>query len=397
MEENVISLVDLVNVFKKKFVKIVIFAVIAAIIGGAVGGLMTVLNATYNAELEIYVTPADGSDRLLYDLRSGRFAEQLLLEKTGLPAKDKCNAADYDAALKALEELADIRQKRIDKHEEISRYYTSDIEHQYSVLSSEYDRILGVLKTYKDAQTDALVNEEHQAMIAYYEERLREAEEARDDYYDNHYSPVVIKKLQLNTELAQLSDALYDKRKEVDEAVEKVLAAWRNDPEVAKEVKAILTCVTYEYDMLSYFEEETVKEDEDSLESLHRGYIKIKISVPRSAVPDTVDGGEAYAQLLIDRYNNRVADYVENYLEEATGAYEAKCTVISPIVEIEREPGSMLVEMVKFAAIAGVVVAVLAYVVYVLQMMMRPASEAADKVAKEVTKNSGTSAEDNKE
>ena len=395
MAENTVSFIDLVNLFKKKFVKIVIIAVIAAIIGGAVGGLMAVLNATYDAELEIYVTPADGSDRLLYDLRSGRFAEQLLLEKTGLPAKDKCNAADYDAALKALEELADIRQKRIDKHEEISRYYTSDIEHQYSVLSSEYDRILGVLKTYKDAQTDALVNEEHQAMIAYYEERLREAEEARDDYYDNHYSPVVIKKLQLNTELAQLTDELDDKREEVDEAVEKVLAAWRNDPEVAKEVKAILQCVTYEYHKLGYFEDESQnKNEEEDNESLHRGYIKIKISVPRSAVPDTVESGEAYAQLLIDRYNSRVADYVENYLEEATGVYEAKCTVISPIVEIELGSSSMLVEMVKFAAIAGVIFAVLAYLFYVAQMMMKRASVPAGR---EVTKNNASSAEDNKE
>ena len=152
MEENntkEISLIDLIKLFQKKFKALVLIALIAAIIGGAAGVFLNITGATYSADLEIYMTPADGSDRLLYDLRSGRFAEQLLLEENGLPAKELCNAADYETAERLLTELEVIRQARIDKHEEISRYYTSDIEHQYSVLTNEYNNILSVLKMYK--------------------------------------------------------------------------------------------------------------------------------------------------------------------------------------------------------------------------------------------------------
>ena len=374
MEENSVNevtLFDLMKLFKKKLKALVVIGLIVAILGGVVGAFVTVTDAVYSAELEVYMTPADGSDRLLYDLRSGRFAEQLLLEKNGLPAKELCNAANYESAEKALKELADIRQKRIDKHEEISRYYTSDIEYQYTVLTNEYNNILNVLKMYKDAQTDGLVNESHLAVIADYEERLREAEDAKKAYYDEVYSKVENKKIQMNTELAQLTDQLTDQREKADEAVEKVLAAWRTDEEVARQVTTILKCVTYEYHKLSYFEEETAsnKANEES-ESLHRGYIKIKIAVPSSLLPKGTNG-EEYVQSLIDCYNNRIGAYAENYLERVTGAYEAKCTIVSPIVQIETTTSGIIAEVVKFAVIGGIAGVVLAYLYFVVQLMMK--------------------------
>lgn len=374
MEENSVNevtLFDLMKLFKKKLKALVVIGLIVAILGGVVGAFVTVTDAVYSAELEVYMTPADGSDRLLYDLRSGRFAEQLLLEKNGLPAKELCNAANYESAEKALKELADIRQKRIDKHEEISRYYTSDIEYQYTVLTNEYNNILNVLKMYKDAQTDGLVNESHLAVIADYEERLREAEDAKKAYYDEVYSKVENKKIQMNTELAQLTDQLTDQREKADEAVEKVLAAWRTDEEVARQVTTILKCVTYEYHKLSYFEEETAsnKADEEN-ESLHRGYIKIKIAVPSSLLPKGTNG-EEYVQSLIDCYNNRIGAYAENYLERVTGAYEAKCTIVSPIVQIETTTSGIIAEVVKFAVIGGIAGVVLAYLYFVVQLMMK--------------------------
>ena len=377
MEENntrEISMLDLIKLFRNKFKVLVVVGLIAAILGGACGLLITALNITYTAELEIYVTPSDGSNRLLYDLRSGRFAEQLLLESTGLPAKELCNADDYDAALALLKELEEVRQKRIDKREEISRYYTSDIENRYNVLVTEYNEVWGRLQTYKNAQTDALVDESHIEMIRYYEDRLMEAEEARDDYYDTVYYPVVEEKIRLNIELAELTDQLTDLRKDSEEAVEKVLAAWRQNPDVGKMVKVIMSSVTYEYHMLSYFEDETQDEDAENTEALHRGYIKIKIKVPTSSVPDTAEDGESFVQELVDCYNLRIADYVESYLEKATGVYEAECTVISPIVEIEEDPDSMIVEVIKYAVIGGVVAAVLAYAVFVLRYLLDPAS-----------------------
>jgi hypothetical protein len=391
MEENntkEISLIDLIKLFQKKFKALVLIALIAAIIGGVAGVFWNITGATYSAELEIYMTPADGSDRLLYDLRSGRFAEQLLLEENGLPAKELCNAADYEAAERLLTELEVIRQARIDKHEEISRYYTSDIEHQYAVLTNEYNNILSVLKMYKDAQTDGLVNESHLAVIADYEKRLQEAEDAKKAYYDEVYSKVENKKIQMNTELAELSDQLSDKREEAEEAVEKVLAAWRSNEEVAKQVTAMLKFATYEYHKLSYFEKETQADKNEDDESLHRGYIKIQLVVPASAIPEGALEGMDYVEDLIDRYNNRMGDYVEDYLEKATGAYEAKCTVISPIVNIETTESAVIGEAVKFAAIAGIAGGVLAYLFFVVQMLMKENDEA--KAQKENAVAKGT-------
>ena len=374
MEENSvneISLLDLVKVFKKKFKAIVVIALVLAIVGGGVGGLLAILNRTYSVEMEIFVTPADGSDRLMYNLRSARFAEQLLLEENGLPAKELCNAADYEAAEKVLNELAEIRQKRIDKSEEISRYYTSDIEHRYTVLTNEYNRILNVLQMYKNAQTDALVNEAHAATMAEYEEKLREAEQAREDYYNEYYSKVEDKRIQLNTELAELNDQLKDKRDEVDDAVEKVLATWRTNPEVASFVNTIVNCVKYEYHALNYFEEEETKEeDEEASRTLHRGYIKIKIEVPASDIPETAADGKTYVEEIVTRFNNRVDEYVEDYLERNVGSYEAKCTVISPIVQI-KDNSSLIVDGIKFAVIGGVAGGVLAYLYFVVQMLMQ--------------------------
>ena len=155
MEENSkasVTLVDLVRLFKKKFVLLVVVALLAAIVGGALGAFLNVRATTYMAEIEISVFPTDGSNGLLYLLRSGRFAEQMLLQENGLPPKDQCNAADYEAAEKALAELAAARAQRVEKYEEASRHYVTDVEYVYKALTEEYNSVLTLLKMYKEAQ-----------------------------------------------------------------------------------------------------------------------------------------------------------------------------------------------------------------------------------------------------
>jgi hypothetical protein len=133
----------------------------------------------------------------------------------------------------------------------------------------------------------------------------------------------------------------------------------------------MLKFATYEYHKLSYFEKETQADKNEDDESLHRGYIKIQLVVPASAIPEGALEGKDYVEDLIDRYNNRMGDYVEDYLEKATGAYEAKCTVISPIVNIETTESAVIGEAVKFAVIAGIAGGVLSYLFFVVQMLMK--------------------------
>ena len=377
MEENSkssVTLIDLVKLFRKKFKLLVVIGLVAAIIGGACGILLGAINTTYVAQIEIGVTPASGSKKLLYLLRSGHFAEQMLLEENGLPAKDECNAEDYEAALEALKKLDEIRTQRIEKRKEVSRYYISDIEHRYKELSDEYSNTLSILKMYKEAQTDALVSPTHEAMIAVYEEKLTEAEQAKNDYYDQYYAPAIDQRLKLGIELELLTDQLEDQKEETDLAVEKVMAAWRKDETVAKRVAALMKCVTYEQLIL---EEDTGKETENAEQVT--GYIVIKIAIPASEIPSTYASKEEYVQEIQDCFETRLTDCVRNFLEEDLSVYEAECDVITPAVQFKKTPDVGIMSALKYAILFAAVAVVLAYGIFALQLVIKEEEKNASK------------------
>ena len=369
MEENsknAVTLVDLVKVFQKKFKALIVVALLAAILGGVLGGFFTVRATAYCADMEISVSPTDDGDALLYMLRSGRFAEQLLVEKNGLPPKDQCNAEDYDAALKALEELEAIRALRMEKYEEFSRHYVTDVEHVYKALTEEYDGVLTVLKMYKEAQADALVNETHEARIAEYEAKLAEVSQKRKEYYDNHYAPTMEKKFMLETELARLTDQFVDKKKDADAAVEKVMSAWRYSDNASDRISVLTNFVTYEYHIL---EEETAKDA--AQKAAQYGYIQIKIAVPADAIPASYASGEDYVRSLVDCFETRLADRLSALLQEDLNVYETECVMINPLVQVRRVPGDVRSAAILYGVIGAVVGVVLAYVVFVLQLAMK--------------------------
>ena len=369
MEENsknAVTLVDLVKLFQKKFKALIVVALLAAILGGVLGGFFTVRATTYCADMEISVSPTDDGDALLYMLRSGRFAEQLLVEKNGLPPKDQCNAEDYDAALKALEELEAIRALRMEKYEEFSRHYVTDVEHVYKALTEEYDGVLTVLKMYKEAQADALVNETHEARIAEYEAKLAEVSQKRKEYYDNHYAPTMEKKFMLETELARLTDQFVDKKKDADAAVEKVMSAWRYSDNASDRISVLTNFVTYEYHIL---EEETAKDA--AQKAAQYGYIQIKIAVPADAIPASYASGEDYVRSLVDCFETRLADRLSALLQEDLNVYETECVMINPLVQVRRVPGDVRSAAILYGVIGAVVGVVLAYVVFVLQLAMK--------------------------
>ena len=369
MEENsknAVTLVDLVKLFQKKFKALIVVALLAAILGGVLGGFFTVRATTYCADMEISVSPTDDGDALLYMLRSGRFAEQLLVEKNGLPPKDQCNAEDYDAALKALEELEAIRALRMEKYEEFSRHYVTDVEHVYKALTEEYDGVLTVLKMYKEAQADALVNETHEARIAEYEAKLAEVSQKRKEYYDNHYAPPMEKKFMLETELARLTDQFVDKKKDADAAVEKVMSAWRYSDNASDRISVLTNFVTYEYHIL---EEETAKDA--AQKAAQYGYIQIKIAVPADAIPASYASGEDYVRSLVDCFETRLADRLSALLQEDLNVYETECVMINPLVQVRRVPGDVRSAAILYGVIGAVVGVVLAYVVFVLQLAMK--------------------------
>ena len=389
MEENnkaTITLIDLVRLFQKKFKTLVVIGLLVAIVSGACGCFLAARGTVYKAEIEFSISPAAEYEPFLYYLRSGRFAEQMLLQENGLPPKDQCNAADYDAALVALQQLAAIRDQRIKKSREINRFYTADIENRYKLLTDEYNEIYGLLKIYKEAQADALVTPAHEEKIAYYEEKLEEADAAKKAYFYSDYAPAMEKDLQMQLELSRLSDRMADQRRATDAAVEKVLAAWREDEDVAKRISHLMKYVTYEYRIL---EEDTKKDTEEKITP--DGYV-IKIEIPASAVPEDYADGKAYVKDIVDRIETRLSACVCNYLEERQYAYEGECTVTNPVIPIERQPANILVSAAKYAVLFAVLGAILAYVFVVLQMALNAGSDPHPAVS-EGKKKSATEGE----
>ena len=346
--------------FGKKLKLIVAIGIIAAIIGGAVGGLRIAANITYDAELIIYTSHVDDNNDLLYALRSGVFAEKLLLEKNGLPPKDKCNAADYEAAQKALAEFEAAREKLKEKNEEVRTHYISDIESKYQALQNEYDLILEALMVYKESPDEGDGRDEnHKEKVAYYEELLLVAEKERKDYYDVYYAKAIEKKKELEKELSQARDDVRVKRDLADEALEKVIAPLRDDASMRKQVQKINKYVTYSH--LESVNAETMEEKADAVD-MNKKYIKINISIPKR---------EALAKEILGFYKLHLCDYVEKYLEDTAGAIEGECTIANPTAEVERNPKSLMGEIAKYAVVFAVVGAALTYLGFVVHLLAK--------------------------
>ncbi|MBE6693966.1 MAG: hypothetical protein E7589_04310 [Ruminococcaceae bacterium] len=359
---------DLLKLFVKKFKMILIVGIVVAIIGGAIGGVSAAMGSEYVAELSISISPIDDSDRLLFNLRTGRFAETLLLEENGLPPKDKCNAADYAAAVKALDEYEAAREARREKYYEMSSYYTAVVDSKYNSLKTEYDAIFNVLKLYKEAAVEGFATDEnHLRMIAVYEEKLLAAEKAKNDYYNEYYSTAQAQKVLLQTELAEANDLVDQKKMAADEAVERVLAEWRKDPGVENQILTIMESTTYEY-----FDSNIPKADETKeTTAFNKGYVKISISVPED---------EEFANKLVDCFQLHLCDYVEEQLEYVTGKVEVECVLVDPVVTVVRTPDSLVPSITKYAAILGAVAVVATYLVYLFKFLWNIISKGEKKV-----------------
>ena len=363
MEQNKNTLYgsDLIKLFAKKFKVLLIVGLVAAIIGGGLGVLFTSLRAEYRAEINISVSHVDDSNKLLYNLRSGRFAELLLLEANGLPAKEKCNAADYDKALEAIEAFESAREKRLEKYIEMSNYHMTDIESTYKRLEAEYLEAFELLKVYKEADGEGFMNnEDHLKMIAKCEEDLLAIQAKKKAYYDEFYLPADEKRVSLQTEYATLSDEVTVKRKAAEEATEKVLEAWRKTPGVADEVKNIMQYTSYDY-----FKSDTpVSTESSEAVAMERGYIKVSLAVPAEE--------KAFAQKIVNAYKLHICDYTQKQVEEISNQADVESVLINPIISLEdtADKDAYVKASIKYALVIGAAVVVLLYLILVFKMMI---------------------------
>ena len=359
--EKEITLVDLIRLFISKWKILVIVAVIGAILGAVFGGIFSYKTVTYKSTISFNLSPSDSTDSLLYNLQSESFAEKLLLEENGLPPKEECNAQDYDAAVLALDAFEAMRKEKAELRLEVNRIQLSAIQNEYDKLESAYLAAYDVWSTYMNVQ-DGSMRDEEKINASY--AQMTEADAAWSAYKTEVYYPTVEKRIALQQQYNLASIELRELRIEAENAVEKVLAPWREDLEIRREIAAIMNSVTYEYESLNIPSTSVNSEEQ----ALNKGYIKISIAVEKD---------EEFAQFLLERFKERTPGFVEKHIEEISGTTQAECKLISTFAEIESSTDSYLIPAIKAALIVMIAFVALTYIFFVIRLAM--AANATEK------------------
>ncbi len=378
---NLLTLADVVKMFKGKLKAIICIALICAVIGAGVGVLLSFTDAVYGGEIKFYLSPGESSQTLIPLLQSEAFAERLLLDEYGLPPKSECKAEDYDAALAAVkaEQEARAEKLRLSKVVAAYPYELALVEEEYKVLSDEYSRIYNLLNIYKSAPAEAVSSQaEHLQMISEYEKQLDAAAKARNTYKAEKYDPAMAKKLELDEEYYAARRALDDARKLSDELVEKAVAPWREKEEIKELVGIIQESVTYSYAKI--IDSDKVTESQDNL---NVAFLEISVNVKNN--PEA-------AENIMNMIKKRTPDFVENKIERITGTSEAHCTLISTFADSEDVGDTSLIKnTVIYGAVAAVAAIALTCVIIIIKGLLPP--ELLTKKEKKKKKKSDNSAQ----
>lgn len=360
-DEVTISIADIVRMFRGKMRKIIAIAIVAGIIGGLIGIISSVTSMTYGTTLKYRLNPTDGGTTLMYVLKSGGYSEYLLLDENGLPPKEDCDPALYQAALDAAEAYKATRAEKKAASEALEtldfELGMADLEYEYSYMNTEYNRVYGQLQIYKDAQTDNLVDENHLATIDKLEAKLDELEAKRSEFEINKYRPAQLEKMAANQRLEEASLANYYARLDYNEAAEAAREQWREKKEVKELVGIINGGIKYEYTKL--FDDEELgssSSDDPNKENLNRSFITITVAV----------ANKDDAELIVSSLKKSFPTYIDRYIEQDSGALRIECTNITPFASAILLNVGGLIKGAITTCILVVVLAVIAYCAWVV-------------------------------
>ena len=384
---NVITFADIVLMFKGKGKAFLCFVLIAAVICGAVGFCLSIFTTQYGGSVTLNVSVTDGTRSLITLLSSDRFAERLLLDENGLPPKEYCNADDYAAAVEAAKAYNAAREvkKELYREQQMFEYNFALIEERYTQLNEEYTRVYNILSMYKNAQTDEVAKDpSHAETTKKYEKLLEEAAENRNTYRDEVRAPEVTKKLELNQGMAIARQTLKDTREVYDDASAKVIAQWRQDPEIKQLVTSMSNAISCEYMQLYEGIEVATDDKVDPAELENSRFIVLNIS--------TAEGRE-FAEDILQRIFDVAPEYVEENLERLSGATEPQCTIISTLANAtEQNENNPITMTAIFAAIGAVAVAALFALVVIIKSLLPTDSTNEKKNKKAQSKESESAA-----
>ncbi len=364
---NAITFVDILRMFAGKGKKIICIVLIAGILCGAAGLCFSILTTPYGGSITLNVSVTDGSRSLITLLSSDKFAERLLLDENGLPPKEYCNADDYQAALDAAIAYNAAREdkKELYREQQMFEYNFALVEDQYNLLNEEYNRIYSILSMYKNAQTDEVAKDpSHAETTKKYEKLLEEAAEKRNTYKDEVRNKEMTKKLELNQNIAIANRVLKDARELYDDASAKVIAQWRQDPEIRDLVSAISSSISCEY--MQRFENIDVATDDatDPTELENSRFIIINVSTSE---------GREFAEDILQRISDVAPEYAEEKLERLSGATEPDCTLISTLANATAQnKKSPIVTAATFAAVGAIAMFVISAAIVIIIGLLPP-------------------------
>ena len=354
------SLWGIFALFVKKIKLVVVIAVLIAIVGGVLGGVLAGMNATYSTEFILYASPSDDNDSLLYALRSGKLNEKILFEENGLPPKAQCNEEDYEAAEKALKAYEDARALAKEKYEAVKNYYIKDIEQKYELLLNEYDQAHQELETYKNPQTEGVIDDNHKAMTAILEQNFLAAKKALQDYHDGYYVKAKDQEALLNKELTLAKQDADRKRDAANEAIEKATLSWQRNSAVVQALENLSKYVTFDY-----LKDDALIENEngEAEQKFNKKYIKVTISAPSE--------GEEAVEEIVRKYQQNLCKVVGEYVEDITDIPKSSCEITEFAIIVNREPDSLVTAGIKCAIACGIAAVALAFFVIAIHVMFK--------------------------
>ena len=363
-----ITLADVLRLFKGKLKKIVCIAIVVGVLAACVGVAISYSDDNYSGTVHLYLAPGDTSHLVLNLISSDKFAEVLLLDEYGLPPKAECNEEDYNAAIEAAKEFYAARQAKIAlaRENELFAYSFALVEQHYNSLNEEYIRIAELVAIYKSTPNEsASMDPGHVEATKKYEAQLDAAAEARNEYRINVRDVEVQKRLDLEKRIAEANRALKDARERYEQLSEKVLAKWRETPEVKTMARAMSDAISCEYvKNLSSDDIDKIKNDELLVDSTNVNLIKISVSS---------SAGKEFVADVLDRIKAKASDYVELNIEKAQKVSEAECSVLSTFASPTSNADSSLVKnAVIYGAIGFIGYFVLHSVVVVIVGLLPP-------------------------
>ncbi len=343
-----VSLVDILKMFRGKLVPLVCVTLAVAMLFAGFIFIKSLFLSDYGADMTFYLSHTDGSYQLLTILNSEAFAEKLLLDENGLPPREQCDPADYDAALTAIKAYNEARQIKYNavKALELYPYSFASIQTTYDNICAEYTDVYNRLDSYLSLRADTLGEKpETLAAIISLEAKLGDIATKKSEYEESTYFPAVQEKLTLEQNLALANEDLRDTRELADELIEKVVAPWRVNKEINSTIQKFNKAINVEF---IKYEKEVQKEDGDGMETVEIEiglFLQFKIA---SANKDDADE-------IIERIKTVSPEFVKDRLERLTGTTKVECNLMTTASEAGKmNSNGGLKDIVIFGLIGGI-------------------------------------------